>query len=288
MKYPKLALAIAAALTACAGPIEDAPTGSSEAPLVIRILCPTWSKPYGLIGQFYAGHSQELGCALEAEHDAENPGRAQRFEHGAIAWSPGTGPNSVQGAWVSDNGGSITVAWGDTSPFNYDFFLVRWDLNGQNVGQAEVRGARTSGTFTFPIEGDGQYSIVIEGCDDGGFLSGATCRQGWSNRLLVWTERARFCADYAASAVAAYNSEVKLACQYSGLRWSGDELAHKNWCMTASYADARSESQGRAGDLKSCACTDQRVCYYVPVTGSNGFVGAVELRCIDNWVCRPY
>jgi hypothetical protein len=97
--------------------------------------------------------------------------------------SPGVWPNSNQSAAYQD--GKIVVSWSDTSPFNYDFFIVRWDRDGVNVGQQDVNdGPRTSGTFAFDASQHGLYRIVIEGCD-GHFLSSSTCRQGWTTPIMV-------------------------------------------------------------------------------------------------------
>jgi uncharacterized protein with LGFP repeats len=76
-------------------------------------------QPYGLIGQRYAELSAKgasFGCPVEAEKNAEGPGRIQNFEHGAISWSPNAGQNAVQAAWLDDD--HIAVQSGDTFPFS--------------------------------------------------------------------------------------------------------------------------------------------------------------------------
>ena len=140
---------------------------------------------YGLIGAKWnsmGGSDGPLGCPITEEMDhPEGKGRYQRFEFGEMAWSPNTGPNSVQAAYLVDNG--ITVEWGDTAPFHYDTFIVRWDKDGQNIGQQDV-GSGSTGKWTIPYSGIGRYRIVVEGCDRH-TLSSSTCRQGWTNPVYV-------------------------------------------------------------------------------------------------------
>lgn len=136
--------------------------------------------PYGLIGnKWYAmgGEGSAFGCATEAEHDIPGRrGRMQNFQFGQITWSPDQGPNMVVAVWSIST--RVFVDWGPTDPLNYDFFIVRWDRNGQNVGQIDIEnGPRTYGSFSFDAA-EGWSSVVVEGCDDGTF--GSTCRQGWT------------------------------------------------------------------------------------------------------------
>jgi hypothetical protein len=141
----------------------------------------------GLIGDKYKqlhGRGGPLGRPTSKELDAkEGKGRYQTFEHGAIGWTPSTGPKSVQ-ALYTNNGHELVFEWGETAPFNYDFFIVRWDLNGRNVGQTDVKGkSRTGGRWTSPLKQEGRYRLVVEGADK--LVSGSRSRQGWSNPLYV-------------------------------------------------------------------------------------------------------
>lgn len=140
---------------------------------------------YGLIGDRWrslGASDGPLGCPITEEMDhPEGKGRYQRFEFGEIAWSPNTGPRSVQTAYLSSSG--ITVLWGETDPFHYDKFIVRWDKDGQNIGQQDV-GSGSGGKLVIPFSGLGRYRIVVEGCDSH-FLADSTCRQGWSNPVYV-------------------------------------------------------------------------------------------------------
>jgi LGFP repeat-containing protein len=136
--------------------------------------------PYGLIGNRWyemGAEGSALGCALEPEHDVPGRhGRSQTFQWGQIVWSPDQGPNMVLAMYyIADH---VFVKWKPTDPLSYDFFIARWDLNGQNVGQRDIKCcSRTEGSFDF-TSGPGWSSFVVEGCDSGTF--GSTCRQGWT------------------------------------------------------------------------------------------------------------
>jgi LGFP repeat len=67
--------------------------------------------------------------------------------------------------------------WGNTAPFSYDKFIVRWDRDGANVGQMDVAGGR-GGHWSAPVSAVGNYSVVAEGCDTG--VGGSTCKQGFT------------------------------------------------------------------------------------------------------------
>jgi hypothetical protein len=140
----------------------------------------------GLIAAKYkalGGSAGPLGHPTSKEMDSrEGKGRYQTFQHGVIGWSPSTGPKSVQ-ALYSKNG-ELNFEWGDTSPFNYDYFIVRWDLNGKNVGQQDIKhGSRTSGRWVTRPTAAGKYRLVVEGRDTG--VLGGKSRQGWSNPLYL-------------------------------------------------------------------------------------------------------
>jgi hypothetical protein len=140
----------------------------------------------GPIGERYhklGGISGALGRPTSSEKDAtEGKGRYQTFEHGAVGISPTTGPKSVQSVYFK--AGELVFEWGDTAPFNYDYFIVRWDLNGKNIGQQDVKGGpRTHGRFVLRPKEAGRYRLVVEG-RDGGLLGGKS-RQGWSIPLYI-------------------------------------------------------------------------------------------------------
>jgi hypothetical protein len=71
--------------------------------------------------------SERLGCPAgpEMNHPDGGDGRYQTFDGGAMAYSPNTGPNSVQMGY----GGArfLGLLWSTTDPFTYDKFIVRYD-----------------------------------------------------------------------------------------------------------------------------------------------------------------
>lgn len=108
--------------------------------------------------------------------------------------------------------GDLVIDWGRTMPFKYDFFQVRWDLNGRNVGQREIRG-RVQGSTVVSHPQDGTYTAVVQGCDSR-VLSSTRCRQKWtvpvsiqlpfhrptvdaSDALLVVNQHSKMCVDVA-------------------------------------------------------------------------------------------
>lgn len=147
-------------------------------------------RPYGLIGAAWGamgGEKGPLGHPLTPEMDIPGggTGRIQTFDYGQIAWSPNTGPRSVQVAYQA--GDAIEFFWVATEPFNYDFWIVRTDTGGTNIDQKDVKGRRTDGWFVFRNALPGQtYSFIVEGCDEGDIEGRvAKCRQGWMNRVAV-------------------------------------------------------------------------------------------------------
>ena len=128
-----------------------------------------------------------LGCPLAPESSLVSGGAIQDFERGQIEWSQPQ--KMVIAAFFQKGQAGFGVNWSITDQYHYDFFLVRWDRAGVNVGQQEIQNSDpnaspTSGSWTIPNSGDGLYSIVIEGCDSH-FASSSTCRQSWSNPLTL-------------------------------------------------------------------------------------------------------
>lgn len=147
--------------------------------------CPGDFPIYGLIGDAYTkqfgGSDGPMGCPVAAQKaHPEGPGAVQYFEHGQIVWSPNTGPNSLQAAWLEAQ--TLHISWGVTDPFGYDRFLVRWDRDGVNQGQMDAGGSRNNGRRDIKLTSAGVYRVVIEGCDGD---HGSTCRQGWSEPVYV-------------------------------------------------------------------------------------------------------
>ncbi|WP_279580662.1 hypothetical protein [Fodinicola feengrottensis] len=83
-------------------------------------------------------------------------------------------------------GTRVFVDWGPTDPFGYDFFIVRWDVNGSNVGQTDINnGPRGYGSFSFD-SAQGWSTVVVEGCDSH-VIGSSTCRQGWTPPAGTYT-----------------------------------------------------------------------------------------------------
>ncbi|MFD1113994.1 LGFP repeat-containing protein [Sphaerisporangium aureirubrum] len=149
---------------------------------VPRFRCHT-DPPTGAIGQRWAyvgGGEGAIGCPTGAERDVTG-GKAMSFAHGEIVHSPAQGPDMAVA--VYQDGGTLHADWGDTRPFHYDRFLVRWDLNGRNVGQTDVDAdtyAKSwSGHWSTPVGTPGRYTVIVEGCD-GRTLQSSSCKQKWT------------------------------------------------------------------------------------------------------------
>jgi len=155
--------------------------------------------PIGLIQQRWdelGGAAGPLGCATSPELDVPGRnGKRQTFEHGEVVWSPDQGPSMVVAAYQQDD--NIIVNWGDASQ-DYDKFVVSWDRDGANVGQADAStyveprngffAIRAAASITVPnvkhavTESPllpGLYSIVVQGCISPGGLVTA-CPLGWT------------------------------------------------------------------------------------------------------------
>ncbi len=136
-------------------------------------------------------YGQKLGCpnSPEGNHPDGGGGRYQTFVYGAMAYSPGTGPNSVQIGY--SGAGGLGLNWSTTEPFTYNKFVVRYDRDGANVGQDDIgqqsipnnAGSWAWGNVNGPLV-PGLYRLVVEGCDvtwDGG----NKCLQGFSLPVYV-------------------------------------------------------------------------------------------------------
>lgn len=158
--------------------------------LVVGATTPLLAQPkppqvIGLIKEKYdalGGAGGVLGKPLSNEAVAEDKrGRSQMFANGMIAWSPNCGPKCMTVAYVKD--GKLHFEWGDTGPFHYDLFQVRYDRDGKNVGQDEVSPSRTKGTWSKGFTDAGRYRIVVQGGDRK--AGGSQFKQGWTNAVYV-------------------------------------------------------------------------------------------------------
>lgn len=169
-----------------------APTATTRP---VRLAAPTSALQCaagGLIGDKWRALGAErgpLGCPVGGEQPVPG-GRVQTFEHGQIAWSPNQGPRMVVALYARGN--ETTLDWGPTLPFNYSFFIVRWNLNDRNVGQQDVANPgqasspslRDHGRFSTVHLTPGRYTFIVEGCDKR-LLSDSSCRQGWTVPVAV-------------------------------------------------------------------------------------------------------
>jgi LGFP repeat len=146
-------------------------------------ICASIFQPTGAIAARWAltgGATGPMGCAVSAEQSAPGgTGRLMQFQNGQIVTSPGQGTNMTVAVYQQE--ADLILEWGDTSPYNYDFFIVRWDKNGINIGQRDVpNGFRTRGLWFVPLPVAGVYTIIVEGCD-----MGNTCNQHWTVPVTI-------------------------------------------------------------------------------------------------------
>jgi hypothetical protein len=101
-----------------------------------------------------------------------------KFDHGEVVWSPAQGPKMVVAAYQQDD--HVIVNWGDTSPWNYDRFLISWTRNGQPQPQVEVFGfiERSFGFHWIKSPLPAVYTFSVEGCAVG--IGGHDCPQRWT------------------------------------------------------------------------------------------------------------
>ena len=137
-----------------------------------------------------------LGCPVEKEHDSPGvSGRVQEFERGQIVWS--APQKIVMSARYSPNEEKIVVEWRVVDEFSYDFFIVRWDWDGKNVGQHDVHdddpgASATGGRWSIPMDRYGAYAIRVEGCKNR-FLASSRCSQSWSGPVTLDFPSKRSC-----------------------------------------------------------------------------------------------
>jgi hypothetical protein len=181
-----------------------------------------------------------LGCPTSAPRGLpDRPGTVQTFENGEVALSPGQGADMVvagyrQGGSTrsagaggvpidAPQGGTMVLDWGPTGPFNYDFFLVRWSIPGENAPhQQEVRGGdRDRGTFYAGWGPTAAVTFTVEGCD-GRTLASSRCRQGWSVPVSV---PSRALGDVPIGDVSAASDGTADAKQAERIRRATDHLA---------------------------------------------------------------
>jgi len=146
------------------------------------------------------GSDGVLGCPVNNEQDiAGYKGRLAEFEQGQIAWSPKTEDLSDGFTQVAyQQGGYVYFQWGNTLPFSYDEFYVRWGEVDKRDCQDKYDDYKKSCEVTVSwsdIKGDwfiplpnkkGNLRIVVVGCKikDGTLSARPRCDQGWSNPIV--------------------------------------------------------------------------------------------------------
>jgi hypothetical protein len=145
------------------------------------------------------GNAGPLGHPTsKAMHQNEGQGLFQTFEHGVIGWSPSTGPSSVQVAYMKDN--NLHFEWSGMTQQTFGNWMVRWDLNGQNVGQAEALDgggngfvnkksddSGHSGAWISKNPNPGKYRLVVQGGIGGSKFLDVTAEKwmGWSSPIYI-------------------------------------------------------------------------------------------------------
>ena len=142
--------------------------------------CAGAPQPYGLIGFTWnrSDVGARIGCATEQERDIPGRhGRVQTFQRGQIAWTPDQGPRMT--IWAIKDRNNILVRWNSNDPgWSYDYYLIRWDHDGRNVGQKEISG-KTEGWWPFAFNQSGTWTFIVEGHSGGGY------HHGWTPPIAV-------------------------------------------------------------------------------------------------------
>jgi hypothetical protein len=148
--------------------------------------CPAGAPvPYGLIGdtwrtvdRYQAGGvvKDRIGCPIEPEHGVPGRnGRLQTFQNGQIAWTPDQGPHMT--IWAIRDKAHFRVQWSTNDNWSYDSYLIRWDRDGQNIGQRDISG-NFNGWWDFDFDTPGTYTFIVEGHSGGGYHHGWTIPVG--------------------------------------------------------------------------------------------------------------
>ena len=150
--------------------------------------CPAGAPvPYGLIGDTWRTVDRHqaaisgivkdrIGCPIEPEHGVPGlNGRLQTFQNGQIAWTPDQGPSMT--IWAIRDKAHFRVQWSTNDNWSYDSYLIRWDRDGQNIGQREISGT-VDGWWDFDFDTPGRYTFIVEGRSGGGYHHGWTIPVG--------------------------------------------------------------------------------------------------------------
>jgi len=117
-----------------------------------------------------------IGCPIEPEHGVPGRnGRLQTFQNGQIAWTPDQGPSMT--IWAIRDKAHFRVQWSTNDKWSYDSYLIRWDRDGQNIGQRDISGVY-DGWWDFDFDTPGRYTFIVEGRSGGGYHHGWTIPVG--------------------------------------------------------------------------------------------------------------
>lgn len=136
------------------------------------------------------GGRDVIGCALTEERAvAGHDGRYVQFQNGQVVFSPAQ--RMVIAAWEDGGANGLDfiakVDWTVLDTFSYDFFLIRWRAEGNDEDAQHTTDNGGTGGFHQFVDGErgsGHFRLVIEGCNDGGFLGRSHCSQSWSNPVF--------------------------------------------------------------------------------------------------------
>jgi alpha-L-arabinofuranosidase B-like protein/LGFP repeat-containing protein len=148
------------------------------------------------------GHQSRLGSPTGPEVPVSGRnGSRQDFQFGQMVWSPDQGPRMT--VWGYLDGNRAVFEWGPTTPFNYDFFIVRWSVSEsgwvppnaqEDVPQNAPGRTREAGFFHVQLPAhsgviagsDRRWglSFIVEGAD-GSLLGGSQARQSWTIPLQM-------------------------------------------------------------------------------------------------------
>ncbi|MCT9820796.1 hypothetical protein N3K63_10925 [Microbacterium sp. W1N] len=145
--------------------------------------------PGGIIGRKWRelGGREALGWPTSDEYSfTGGTDRRRDFERGQIAYCPDQGPMMLTWAYLN-SGGGVEFGWGDSDPFSYDKWIVRYAHSdtGPMVPnqQHEQNGIRTRGEMLCGLPDGRWWSFVVEGADE--HWDGTVARQGFTIPLEV-------------------------------------------------------------------------------------------------------
>ncbi|MFI6483573.1 LGFP repeat-containing protein [Nonomuraea sp. NPDC050663] len=159
----------------------------SALPASASVCDPSLEAPAGsLVGDLWRSNGGErsvYGCPTTKEYGyAGQQGSYQQFRNGKIVWSPNLGGGTLVRAYYAN--GKAVFRWSGLGR-DWDFFNVRWSVNGGKATQVKVgRLTPWSGAYSVdPTCQDGvcmtsnghgglvRAAFIVQGCDRGTFSS---------------------------------------------------------------------------------------------------------------------